>query len=125
MTPNDYFLHLSSTAARNSFVVDSFLSLKETGGAECYIKGHLVLVKSYVLYMAEFVITGPYPFRHKYRFHLQNATGELVRRWDNAPHHRQVGTFPHHCHLADGRVIASPPMDLQAVLDAIIPLLSL
>lgn len=41
-----------------------------------------------------------------YRYHWQDATGHLVFRYDNAPHHQEVGSFPHHKHLRD-RVIAS------------------
>jgi len=37
----------------------------------------------------------------KYSFHWQRADGSLVRRWDNAPHHREIATFPHHVHEGD------------------------
>ena len=123
MTPSAYFLQLNTVAARNLFVLDTLLGMTESGDTECYIKGHLVLVKSHILHVAEYVITEPDIHRLKYRFHLHSPEGQAVRRWDNAPHHRHVATFPHHCHLADGRIVASSPMDLQAVLDAVIPLL--
>src|ERR1035437_7758596 len=35
----------------------------------------------------------------KYSFHWQNATGELLIRWDNSPHHKEIITFPHHKHI--------------------------
>lgn len=34
----------------------------------------------------------------KYRYHWQDQNGRLIKRWDNAPHHRQIKTFPHHVH---------------------------
>jgi hypothetical protein len=34
----------------------------------------------------------------KYRFHWQNKDGKLLKRWDNAPHHPEINTFPHHVH---------------------------
>ena len=37
----------------------------------------------------------------KYRFHWQTETGKLIKRWDNAPHHPEIATFPDHLH--DGR----------------------
>jgi hypothetical protein len=37
----------------------------------------------------------------KYRFHWQTETGKLIKRWDNAPHHPEIVTFPDHLH--DGR----------------------
>ena len=40
--------------------------------------------------------TTPRGFR--YAYHWQDAAGELLVRWDNAPHHREVATFPDHFH---------------------------
>jgi hypothetical protein len=34
----------------------------------------------------------------KYRHHWQYRNALLLKRWDNAPHHRSVDTFPHHLH---------------------------
>jgi hypothetical protein len=40
----------------------------------------------------------------KYSFHWQDARGNLVVRWDNAPHHRDLPNAPHHSHTQDGLV---------------------
>ncbi|MEA3349904.1 MAG: DUF6516 family protein [Chloroflexota bacterium] len=37
--------------------------------------------------------------REKYRYHFMNASNQLVFRYDNAPHHPEIVTFPHHKHL--------------------------
>jgi len=34
----------------------------------------------------------------KYRHHWQNHDGQVIKRWDNAPHHPEIDTFPHHLH---------------------------
>lgn len=34
----------------------------------------------------------------KYRHHWQSANGQIIKRWDNAPHHPEIDTFPHHLH---------------------------
>ena len=34
----------------------------------------------------------------KYRCHWQTGSGKLIKRWDNAPHHPEIETFPHHLH---------------------------
>ena len=34
----------------------------------------------------------------KYSFHWQSADGRLRKRWDNAAHHPEVSTHPHHLH---------------------------
>lgn len=39
---------------------------------------------------------------YNYSFHWQKETGELIIRWDNAPHHQEIKTFPHHMHIREG-----------------------
>ena len=34
----------------------------------------------------------------KYRYHWQDKHGHLLKRWDNAPHHPEIETFPDHLH---------------------------
>ena len=35
----------------------------------------------------------------KYSFHWQDTDGNCIIRWDNAPHHQDVITFPYHKHI--------------------------
>jgi hypothetical protein len=119
-----YYQRLIDAVTANAIVKDVYLGYDSILPTRGSVEGHLILATGHLLYTAEYVIVeSTFIRRPKYRFHLQTAAGKLVRRWDNAPHHRHIATFPHHCHLADGRVVPSPPMDLQAVLDAAIPLL--
>ena len=39
---------------------------------------------------------------HKYAYYWLTPTGEVIQGWDNAPHHPQVNTYPHHSHTAGG-----------------------
>jgi hypothetical protein len=39
---------------------------------------------------------------YNYSFHWQKENGELITRWDNAPHHQEIRTFPHHVHTKEG-----------------------
>ena len=36
---------------------------------------------------------------HKYSYHWQDNNNELLIRWDNAPFHKNIKTFPHHKHI--------------------------
>jgi hypothetical protein len=38
---------------------------------------------------------------YNYSFHWQETDGRLIVRWDNAPHHSQVETYPHHMHTEE------------------------
>jgi hypothetical protein len=51
----------------------------------------------------------------RYRYHYQNASGELVFRYDNAPHYPQIETHPHHKHIGTEVLPAQAP-DLNDVL---------
>jgi hypothetical protein len=56
----------------------------------------------------------------KYSYHWQDAQGHCIIRWDNAPHHQAVTTFPFHQHSGEKEIISeSPPMTLAAALDII------
>ena len=41
--------------------------------------------------------------------------GKLIRRWDNAPHHRELPNFPHHFH-DENDVLSSEDVNLADVL---------
>ncbi len=53
----------------------------------------------------------------KYSYHWQDAKGTLICRWDNAPHHRRIATFPHHKHVGvKGHMEPSEDILLESVL---------
>ncbi len=37
--------------------------------------------------------------RPKYRFHFMDSADKMIFRYDNAPHHPKVTTYPHHKHI--------------------------
>ena len=52
-----------------------------------------------------------------YRIHWQQKDGRCKQRWDNAPYHRAISTFPFHRHLgAADHIESSEPMTILMVL---------
>lgn len=52
-----------------------------------------------------------------YRFHRQTKDGELVKRWDDAKHHPEIVSFPHHIHVGENNEVKkSKPVSLPEVL---------
>ena len=46
-----------------------------------------------------------------YSFHWQNTDNEIVKRWDNAPHHPEIKTYPHHVHVGkENHIFPSLPL---------------
>jgi hypothetical protein len=56
----------------------------------------------------------------KYSFHWQSGEGQLRKRWDNAAHHPEVSTWPHHMHDGvEGNVQPHAPISVEEVLTSI------
>jgi hypothetical protein len=56
---------------------------------------------------------------HKYAYYQVTLAGEIIQGWDNAPHHPEVNTHPHHLHR-EGMVISSSVRSLADVLQALV-----
>jgi hypothetical protein len=57
----------------------------------------------------------------KYRYHWQDGKGHLLKRWDNAPHHPTIETFPDHLHDgAEDQVVSHATVTGLAVLQQIL-----
>jgi hypothetical protein len=58
----------------------------------------------------------------KYHHHWQDKNGHLIKRWDNAPHHPYVTSFPHHLHDgAEEHVVEHAPVRALQILHLVLP----
>jgi len=55
--------------------------------------------------------------REKYRYHFMDASNQLVFRYDNAPHHPKIATFPHHKHRPTGVADSLAPRFEQVLVE--------
>jgi len=78
------------------------------------VGGHIHFKDGSVFHFKEILIGEK---RH-YRFHYMDEENNLISRWDTAPHHRELKTFPYHVHLPDG-VKECESVTLIGVLDEI------
>lgn len=104
-----------------SHIVSSFKVLKqEIGDEEGFVRIKCVLNDDSILEFAEYVVALKNNVNvETYSYHWQKAGGSLIKRWDNVPHHKEIDTFPHHLHLADGKVVKSSHVTLKKVLSEI------
>ena len=79
-----------------------------------YYRLKIHLVDESTLFVREYVDET----ERDYAFHWQDSNNHLLARWDNAPHHRQLLTFPHHKHTPEG-VVESLEIVLLDVLEEI------
>ena len=71
-----------------------------------------------VMYCFEYVLFDESIEISKYSFHWQDGAGDLICRWDNAPHHPELDNFPHHTHTKDN-VSASGEISLRNALNEV------
>jgi hypothetical protein len=59
-----------------------------------FLKLKITFIDDSILFVKEFVSQTEY----LYSFHWQDKQDNLLIRWDNYPHHKEISTFPHHKH---------------------------
>lgn len=67
-----------------------------------------------VLYVKEYLDDT----ERNYAFHWQDKNNNMIARWDNAPHHHHILTFPHHKHDPEG-IFDSLEISLPEVIEQI------
>ena len=55
----------------------------------------------------------------RYRHHFQDPHNQMIFRYDNAPHHRHLSSFPDHKHVADTVVASTKPSIDQVMRETI------
>ena len=112
---------IEETISPSSIVVSSniqkfFSSTKK----EAYIRGTLTFIDLSSLEFAIYVVEkGKKLVFDKYRFQYIDSRKRLIFRYDNAPHYKDISTFPNHKHLKDGRVIESTFPRFPEILEEI------
>jgi hypothetical protein len=60
----------------------------------------------------------------RYAYHYQNASGEVIFRYDNAPHYPNIFTYPHHKHVGTAGIEPAQVPDLSTALHKYVPIFS-
>jgi hypothetical protein len=107
----DYHRQFIAQIASIPAIASSTISFREIDDNECYVKAILTFATGHELHLAEYVvIRGEQAQRTKYRYQLLTAEKEPLARWDNAPHHKEISTFPDHWHDASDQAHPSRAM---------------
>jgi len=111
---------IEKTIASSSIVLSSNIQ-KYFGPAleTVYIKGHLLIIDSSILEISIFATESRNTLSiDKYRLHYMNSTGQMLFRYDNAPHHPEIDSYPHHKHTSD-KIMPSSMPSLKDILNEI------
>ena len=119
MLITEYFQRIESQIADCIHIVESSLLKDKRSLHIGIIEGELLFADESVLRFIEFVNVKETTEVYKYSYHYQNRNGDLIFRYDMAPHHREMQTFPHHKHTLSNKVVEAPCPTLVQVLDEI------
>ena len=116
----EYFHEVEFRLKIAKIIIDKSIDLREFSATEGMLRGKLLFVDGSMLEFMEYLQEEN---RLKYRFHLMDKEGNMILRYDNAPHHKDVLSFPHHKHLPSN-IAESVDKGIMDVLDEIEILIS-
>jgi len=93
----DYFLQVEEILREFPSIRSRVLTQKVYNHFQGYISGKIVFENGHSLEFAEVVDTEQ-TTKVKYRYQYMDEKRSLIFRYDNAPHHKEVKSFPHHRH---------------------------
>lgn len=116
----DYFNDIVERLVVSRAVSSFKISRKELTEDDGYIRIKCNLANGDILEFAEYIVIRKNKVSMEtYSYHWQGKAGELLKRWDNVAHHKNVKTFPHHLHLPSEKVVGSTETNLKKVLTEI------
>jgi hypothetical protein len=124
---DNYFEHIRSVLSQPSIIQKVELETEKRTDTLGFIRGNVYFKDGSLLHIREFVDVEISIERGKYTYQYMNKEGDLIFRYDNAPHHQKLNlsTFPHHKHdrHEDNIVISTAPF-LEVVFQEIQQIIS-
>lgn len=119
MLISEYFKRIHLLISELSFVTSSEVNEDVRTLTEGYIKAKVFFTDGSILSFREYVSAESEPIvKLSYSYHYYKGQS-LIFRYDNAPHHKELSSFPHHKHLAGEIVIPCLPATIESVLSEI------
>lgn len=103
-----YFTEIEVTIQAFPHIDSYWLNKKIYNNSLGYIRGSIIFENRYRLDFIEMKQVGT-PDKIKYRYQYMDERNTTIFRYDNAPHHKNIHTFPHHKHTDAGIVACSEP----------------
>lgn len=116
---NRYLHRLYDTVISRGYIEVEHLSFDNRSSQRASIRGRLKFHDGSSLDFGEVIVLQSRQIEKlRYAYHYQNASGEVIFRYDNAPHYPNISTHPHHKHVGSA-VEPSQIPDLSQVLHEI------
>ena len=96
----DYFSEIQNLLRRSAFIENIAIKYEAKSKTVGLIHGNIGMVDGSTLQFLELIDRKDAEIiRPKYRFHFMDSADKMIFRYDNAPHHPEVPTYPHHKHI--------------------------
>ncbi len=99
-----YFNVIVRFFQRNNIVVEVRIEKLIISQKHGYIKLRIILIDGRVIEIREFIDASLTKIKYAYSFLQRN---KVIFRYDNAPHHKEITSFPHHKHTSNEKIIAT------------------
>ncbi len=113
-----YFSHFDEIINKADFITASEIQKRKINDFFGIIEGKINIDNNVLDILEVIKVTNKQLSKKKYKYHYRNSDNSLIFRYDNAPHHKKIDTFPHHKHLPNKIVSANEP-DLLQILSEI------
>ena len=101
----EYFNEIELRLLENPLYKDYIILRKDILYSEAKIRLKINLVNEDTIELFEYLLENAGELISiKYSYHWQDSKGRLIKRWDNAPHHKELENYPHHIHYNDFRI---------------------
>lgn len=112
-----YFEKIRKTVEKCGLINSHSLLTEERSHRLGYIRGEMRLIDNSILYFREFVDMNQKKFKDDYSYQYQREDTTLVFRYDNAPHHPEIKSFPHHKHQSsEENIVECQEPDIDSIL---------
>ena len=122
MRIEDYFQQFRQTIEACAVVQTFNVTYDKRGTYEGFVRGEIYFLNGSMLHLREFVDVEIVIDRLMYTYHYVDSSKNLIFRYDNTGHHKDLNlpTYPHHKHDgSEDNVVASPAPDFVTVLKEI------
>lgn len=118
MTPAEYIASVLSELTTSNLIASFDVVEQWVEPDAGYVRVRAWLANGEFLELAEyFMETDGECVTQRYRYQWMDAGRQQLRsRWDNVEHFPNLAGFPHHVHLADGRVVPSTTLSIISLL---------
>ena len=113
-----YFDNIKSVIESYNYIIESIHIQEKTYSDEKgFIEGKILFIDNSRLEFAE-VKNIEITEKIKYHYHFMDSSNQMIFRCDNAKHHKEIKTFPHHKHL-NNTVLESNEPTIKSILSEI------